>query len=645
MSDSYTNKEVQEKKTEWSRQSASSIERADNCVRFAELYEQWTKEQIADRNGKEYLTVSQITKHLRKVQAMGTMLELSLNLSHVGDSNVDQPTILSYKKILSHIMINEHHKQSFAESLENVYSRGQSTLFVNVKREDERTLNQKISIECISDINKPFFDKHSPSRTMHDGQYCGMTTKISKDIIKKIYPKLTEKGLEKQNTITDFWFKKQVPKKYFMTESRQWKEFSLLTDKEKKNKGRGKKSYGTQIRHIRYLNEFEEPLYNDDWFSDIYLPLVFNYGLSVKNNNIIESFPFVYPLLSPQTLHNYCASQIANSIKQATDTKWISGKDNIQSPDAEESAKNINKRAGMMQFDGDIAKIQRHDPIVVPQILPELLVQSKKEIDDIIGAVNEESAGDLKATSGKALSKLFSRQDLLENPVVKAHTNSINIVGTITQSMIPNVYTENRKLMVSSEDKKIESIEINKDVKTGGLINNIASISDEYKFSISAGVSTDIQKQNTLASLQSIYAINPQAFNLTADLYAKQLDSQDSDQISLRLSTMVDPKIIALSKGEITLEQLNKPKSPQPPSPEEQLVQAKIQAEESKAQAAEYKAKADTAIANIELQLEEAKLQLQGKELMSKNYNAEKDRIVQMTKADIQRADALIGKN
>lgn len=642
-------KTVLNRAQEWAKLNNDSWERGKNAIEFIEQGEQWDQKSLADREyaNKSTLQFNLVYKHLRAMQAKGKNIELSLNLNATNDAwknNVEETN--AFRMLLNHIMLGEEQKRSFANSLDKVYSYGQSALFVDVVRENEETLNNTIAIRCINDPSQAFFDKNAQSLTRNDGAYCGLKIAIDKGALLALYPALKGKGIaQEKNIVIDYWWRESKNVKFMMLIGGEFKREDMLTDDDVLSNG-GEFETGpvTVIKYMRILNERVKPLEPAQIWPAEDLPLVYNYGLTIWTPQGMQSYPFGSHMQDAQIMHNVIGSQIATMVKNTTSDKWFLTPDMVQSQRAKEAASNINQIEGAVILDKDIDGIQarRESSSQIPPSIMQAYEQSKQEIEDIAGAFMDASS-EVRAISGVALDKMFNRQDILQNNVVMAHIHTIDTVGKIVRRMISRVYTENRSIVIETPNGDAQSIEINKRLATGKIQNNIKDIDSNFHYKITAGISTGVENKNVITFLNELYGLVPQAAPLTLDIYMKCLDTPYAEELSRRTSGMVDPSLVAYSQGMMSQQQFQQQQQmqqqqqqqQQAQSPQAQLINAKVQSEQSKAQTSMFKAQTERQKMIDDRVVDQTQAQVQMQQIQSDNYNQEMHRQLEAQKAMI----------
>jgi len=127
-----------------------------------------------------------------------------------------------------------------------------------------------------------------------------------------------------------------------------------------------------------------------------------------------------------------------------------------------------------------------------------------------------------------------------------------------------------------------------------------------------------------LEFFQQTIAANPQTFALIADLWAKNLDVQFMPQIAERFKTLVPPQVLAKEEG--------KQLPPQPPNPQQQMMQQEMQMQQAKIQQAQADIQIKAAKLKIEQEqneIDKAELMIKAQEIQNKNqldiYNHQSD--------------------
>lgn len=582
-----------------------SWDRGHENLKFVEKGEQEAMNSTDRPKNKENFVFNICNKILKTAQANGKDIDLSVSLSSpYCEDKKEQNT---FRLLINQLMLNTENVRQIGDCLDKVYAFGQGVLHIKPELEDERTLNQVLTIKNVEDVTTTFFDYQALTPTFHDGNFCGRMYRIPRKRLAKRYKVLAGYDLKNDVEVIDFWFKDQKKVNFIPLANGEYIREDLYNSaKDVRINEPSKKGFKTTISYVRVVRDVEiflEKKLNMDYTM---LPLVFNYGGTVWTGKHYETFPLCWHLRSSQTLINYTGSIIGDILKSTTADRWLLGAEHVASGAAKQAANEINTREGGLIFTGDLAKI-RHEPSQqMPPALGQFFLELQNTLQSIAGAYFDDNADRLKEMSGVALDKMFNRADLVQNPVLVAHLNTINIVGKVLQAMIPIYYHENRVLAVKSEDGALTKVEINKPVEQyNGMIlveNNIRDLSNKYEYQVRVSPSLRLQKQNLQTELTTLYKVYPPAVNQTIDLYVKSLDVQQADVLSRRLGATIPRALIQYGNGEINFQEYQQDVQQQQmqlqaqqqqmmlTSPQSQYLQARAKSEMSRAETSEYEA-------------------------------------------------------
>lgn len=664
--DNFTTKKVFELREKWRDYSQDSWKRGDDNLQFIERSEQYDS---GDDNQEQFV-FNLCNKILKTAQANGKDIDLTLNLYSMGYEEKEEKS--AFKKLLSQLMLSGNNMSSIATSLDKVYSFGQSVFHVKPMRENNETLNQVLRIECLRDPKTAFFDPDAPSPTFHDGKYCGRSYQLSgKDLAKKYKRLRDELQPDKKYEIIDFWYITTKSVNYKRLITKEYKREDLLhpvrdiVDKKERDKI-DKKSLKEYVVYLRVMKGFDRPLEKQLYEQIEVLPLVMDYGGYVwTGDNKLESYPLGWHLRDAQILLNYSGTLIADIMKSMKADRFFLSPEHLQSQEARQSAAEINTREGALLFTGELAKIRREMSQQLPEGLLSYFGELTQLIQNLAGSYVDGTNSEIKAMSGVALDKMFNRVDLVQNPIIVAHLNTLNTLGYVLQCMIPTFYYQHRKIGIKNDDGTVQNIEINKTItQPGGLKtieNDIRHLRYSYEYRIKGSVAKRLQKQNLQFELQNLYQLYPQAIGQTIDIYINSLDIPQADTISRRLGVNIPRDLIRYGNGDINYEQYMQLASQQQAqaqmqaqqamqqSPQYQALQAKAQsdiarshADMSKAQSAQYQAETDRMKAQAASLNEHIKNVSNAAKVKIDADTAHRQQELEMAKAHMQQANDII---
>lgn len=654
----YDTKTIFKLRDDWQSYMADSWERGTKNIDFIEKNDQYA----IDKNSLSFepLAFNFMYGLLKTAQAHAKDLELSLSLVALEGCNSTETR--TFKKLVNQLMMNEDNLKSFRQSLDKVYDFGQAVLHIKNVRENESTLNNVLKVENIEDVTTTFFDKYSSSRNFHDGNYCGRSYKISAEKLRKLYPKLKNASLPKICEVIDFWSKNKKQTQYVLLETGEYKREDLV---DSTRDGLSyvmppKKGIYTTLSYIRVIKEYDGHLEKENDIEMDFLPMIFDAGGVVwdASDKKYITYPFCWHLKDTQLMINYAGSVIADLMKSTKGDRWFFNPDHLQGNKSQANADEINVREGGMIFTGDLSTIRRETPQQLPPAMVEVFNQLQGTIRSLAGSYFENNGATIKAVSGVALDKLFKRTDLIQNPVIVAHLETVNIVGKVLQKMIPLYYREERQISTQCEDGSMEMLIINqKQQQENGMVlivNNIKDLRNKYEYKILISPSRRLQNQNIQIELQSIYQIFPKAAETTIDLYVKTLDVPIADTIAKRLAVNIPQDIIKYGNGEISYEQFQQQRAQQQQqmqqvqaqamehNPQTQYLQAKAHSEVSKASTDSFKAQTERERMQATAANEHIKNVSQAAKFSMENANTRHEQKMELYKTIIQHFSELM---
>lgn len=342
-----------------------------------------------------------------------------------------------------------------------------------------------------------------------------------------------------------------------------------------------------------------------DWPSK-HLPLIFVDGDSNYLNGKQYTRSFIHEAKDAQKFINYVGSEIAAEIKNRRREQWIGTAENIKG--YELMWRNPELQAGMLTATPDPKTGQMPQKMPPWELSQSLLQQFQRGSQDIREILGFSEAEQLQ---GRDISGKARRERKLEGSMSSYVwfdnlNQAIEQGGRVVLDLLPTIIGDfERHMVLSKIDGRSESIILNKtiDGENGESQKENALDNGEYDIEIDTGPSFAVQKDIALEYFQQTTAMNPQVFNLIADLWADNLDIQQRETIKERLKNLVPPEVLAKEDGT--------PPPPPQPNPQAMLIQAQIQ--EKMAEIENKRAQLD--LDRQKHQLEQAELLLKAQEI------------------------------
>lgn len=550
------------------------------------------------------------------------------------------------------------YQSAFKSSL----SMGFGAFQVNLEYETPTSFNQVIKYELIPDSTQSFFDITAVKPHKGDGNYCGRLYNFSKEEFYATFPWVTnpisyvdpymliDYQWTGRDTITvcDAFVKEWFPLIiYKLSDGRSVTE-SEWEEMQKRHKEQLKIVEGSEVESVvkndiptivgqRQTQDYRIMHYRllanqilefSEWPSK-YLPIIFVDGDSCFIEGRQYTRSFIHEARDAQKFLNYVGSEVAAEIKNRRREQWLGTPDNIIG--YEQEWRNPELQMGLLRAKPDPKTGQMPQKMPPWDLSPALITNFQRATQDIKEILGFSEAEQLQGRdiSGKARRERKMEGSMSAYVYFDNLNQAIEQAGRVCLDLLPHIIGDDeRSMVISKKDGKTEPVVLNERTKEGKVKNKIER--GDFDIEIDTGPSFAVQKDISLEFMQQTVAANPQAFNLIADLWASNLDIQQMEQVKERLSNLVPPEILAKEQG--------KQLPPKPPSPQEQMMQAEMQAKQADIQNKQH----DIAIKAQKLQLEQqqneldkAKLMLEAQKIQSESQlnlydhqlNVEKARI------------------
>lgn len=569
--DLLTSDDVEKLYSDYSSAYSEYNRRGFETISFVEDSDQWESGVQNGRSikNKETLVFNQVKKYVNRIKSQNREIEFAINViqkedaiyvfDESGDGNKSVSNFNSFDKLVSHWFSEKNISEKLTQAFDKCIDFGYSVLEVSWDYENDETFNRIPSLIVYDDPTEAFFDCHATLKSKIDGNYCGRRRILDDKTIYSMYP--DAEGIKKSNVMIDFWRREKENADFVLLSTGVYKRKDLLTDGELENEAIRdslgklvtKKGLKSCIYFYRFINklcvEEKVPYPTED------LPLVYHSGLTYWHKKGLATAPYAWYLIDAQRFVNLTKSQIATNLKNSTGTKWFFSPSHVTNDKIKEAIKNINAYEGALSLGDEPQKVMIVPPTELPTSMLSLSQQANAEIDSIGGSMLEAQMSDNAVVSGLALKTITSNIQIANAGLISEQISFIDSVCRILVQMIPKIITEERVFFVKNENGKLDKIGVNIMTQTGLVKNDIKAIRNGFVFDVTAGATTDIEKENTIKSLMTAYQINPQIFNATADIFFRSLPIKEANELADRAMAFVDPLIVKLGNGEITPEE------------------------------------------------------------------------------------------
>jgi hypothetical protein len=642
----------------WQGFFSENITRGKDDVQFL-VKDQWTSVERSEFNRlfKPAMTANMIYPEVKKIlaeqrQNKPDLMVRSLN----GKASQDQITLRA--DMVRTISYQSQNDLIYQHAFKSALTMGYGAFEIGIEYENPRSFKKIISYRLIPDVTQTTFDPSAVKPHKGDGNFCSRKIPMSKQEFYATYPyainpesyvdvrSLLDLQWHRNDAIVicDYYKKEWKPIIVYLLSNgesvteEEWEkikdkikfqeEIATQSSEEVKRIIRNeipeiigeRQSQDFKIMHYRLLKN--QVLDFSEWPSK-YLPLIFVDG----DSSLIEGRQYTKSFISDskdvQKAINYNFAEIMTEIKNRRREQWLATPDNIKG--YEQMWRNPEVQNGVLvaQPDPKTGMMPvKQPPSEVPQTL---LVNHQRLTQDlrvILGFSQSENMQGIDI-SGKARRERKTEGSMSAYVFFDNANQAIEQGGRVVLDLLPFVYNEQRDMVITKQSGKTQTISLN-DKDENGNIENAMDYGD-YDIEIDTGPSFAVQKEIALEFFQQTIAAsgNPQVFSLVADLWAENLDIENGPQIVERLKTMVPPQIIAKEEG--------KELPPQPPSPQEQMMQMEMQ---DKMQQLQERHR-ELNIREQQHELEKAQLLLKAKELQDRMQMDKIDKVMDIRKTNM----------
>lgn len=593
----------------WQSYMGENITRGKDDVNFV-IRDQWTAVERSEftRLFKPAMTFNKLYDNVKKIAGEQRKNKPDIIVrSLTGKATQEQINLRA--DLIRTISYQSQNDLVYQTAFKSALMMGFGSFQICLDYESPMSFNKIIRYEMISDPTRTIFDPTALKSHKGDGNYCARYYVFSRDEFFATYPYVTNPvsyidpymlldfQWQTRDTITvcDYFVKEWFPlniyliqqgeKKFSATES-EWEkvkkdykkqleivegreEAKKIIEKLEPRKINERQTQDYRIMHYRMIRN--QIIDFSEWPSK-QLPIIFVDGDSYYIEGRQYTKSFIHEARDAQKCVNYFGSEIAAEVKNRRREQWLGTPDNVAG--YEQDWRNPELQMGILRANPDPKTGQmpvKQPPWDLSPAIMQNFQRATQDIREILGFSENE------ALQGRDISGKARRERKLEGSMsAYVYFDNMNQAveqgGRVVNDLLNYIIGEDeRSFVLSKKDGKTDTVTVNERQSDGTVKNDIGT--GDFDVEIDTGPSFAVQKEIALEFLQTTLAANPQSFPLIADLWAKNLDVQFMPQIAERFKTMVPPQILAKEEG--------KPIPPQPPSPQEQMMQMEMQAKQA----------------------------------------------------------------
>jgi len=626
-------------------------------VRFA-AGDQWPVDVQNSRilEARPCLTINKIDAYVRQICNQQRQQRPRIKV-HGMNNESDEKVAEILTGICRHIENQSDADSAYDHAFEYAVKMGWGYWRITTDYVREDSFDQEIYIKPVENPFTVYFDPNSVLPDGSDAERVLITTVISKNVFKKMYPEAEfDQGFSSRGTgdTESEWVTKEDIRiaEYFYTE--RTKEMLLqLSD--------GTTGYSDEIpskevleaagitvvdkretwrKKIRWCKLTAMEILEEGEWAGKFIPIVPTYGQEVRVDDKHKKFGLVRMAKDPQRMYNYWSTALTETVALAPKAKWLLAEGQDEGHENEWAMANIKAMPVLRYKQTDIEgrpapQPTRLQPEPPPAGVMTALAGMNSDLMAVVG-IFDPSQLPQGNMSGKALQGQQSQVDMTNFHYYDNLTRSIRHTGRIILDLIPKIYDRERVMRIIGDDGKPEIVTLN---QPGTDENGVSKILNdvtvgEYDVVMDTGPGYNSKRQEASESMATILAADPNLMSQIGDLWFRNMDFPGADVIADRLATL-NP----LAKID--------DKSPIPPQVQMQLAQAQKQIQDlQQALQAEqmdkkYRATVQEQVQQAETEREKMRLQVKREDVMTRTDTQAHDTVIKtQTQLEIEQMKA-----
>jgi len=521
--------------------------------------DQWPVELQNSRNleSRPVITVNKVDNYCRQVanQQRQQRPRIKVHATNTHDDMIDAQVI---QGIIRHIEVNSNADHAYDNAFEYAVRMGWGYVRVRTDYVSEDSFDQEIYIDPVDNPFTVYYDPNSIAPDGSDADRCLVTTMISKESFRKLYPEADDGGTSFTQRGTgdsqSEWITKEDIRiaEYFYT-VREKAKLYLLSDgsstfADDKDFFNRLAAYGITVEDTRdsYKKTIKyakmtavEILEERDW-AGRYIPIVPVYGRHLVVGDKRHKFGMIRYAKDPQRMYNFWQTAITEGVALAPKAKWLIAEGQDEGHENDWAAANIKSFPLLRYKQTDIEGRPAPVPTRIQPEPPQTGVMAaaagvNDDIKSIMGIFDPAQLGQGNI-SGKALNGQQQQVDLTNFDYYDNLTRTIAHIGKICLDLIPKIYDTERVMRIIGDDGKPELLTINQRDAVGRVLNDVTV--GQYDVVMETGPGYDSKRQESVASMMQIIGAEPTLMKTAGDLLFRNMDFPGADVIADRLAAV-----------------------------------------------------------------------------------------------------------
>jgi hypothetical protein len=423
----------------------------------------------------------------------------------------------------------------------------------------EDSFDQEIYVRPVENPFTVYFDPNSVLPDGSDAERVLITTVVSKDVFKSMYPKAeVDQGFSSRGTgdTESEWVTKEDIRiaEYFYTERVKATIYQLSDgttgySDELPNKDVLEAAGITIIdkretwkKKIKYCKLTAMQILEEGEWAGKFIPIVPVYGQEVRVDDKHKKFGLVRMAKDPQRMYNYWSTALTETVALAPKAKWLLAEGQDEGHENEWAMANIKAMPVLRYKQTDIegrpapapTRLQPEPP---PAGVMAALQGMNQDLQAVVG-IFDPSQLPQGIQSGKSIQGQQMQADMTNFHYYDNLTRSIRHTGRIILDLIPKIYDRERVMRIIGDDGKPEMVTLN---QPGTDENGISKILNdvtvgEYDVVMDTGPGYNSKRQEASEAMTQLLKVDPQLMQIAGDLVFRNMDFPGAEVIADRLA-------------------------------------------------------------------------------------------------------------
>ncbi len=544
---------------------SSEYERGEDDVEFLLGKTQWPEDVRAarTRDGRPCLTENRLLPHVHQVINNIRQSRPAIQVNPVDDkADVDTANVL--KGLIRNIEYTSSADNVYDTAAWNAITTGYGYIRVNTKYADYKSFDKEIELLRVLNPFSVYLDKNSKELDGSDAEYAFVFDSIPRDKFEQMYPDADPVSWEDNK---GEWCDEDTVQiaEYFYKEYKKTTIY-LMPDGSVVEEGEGDTtgyidSRVTDDCDVKWIKmSGKDVLEQTDWEGK-YIPIIPVFGEEVWDDGKRKSYSLITQAKDVQMRYNFWLTASTEIIALQPKAPYIGFIGQFKSGAKKWATAN---NANHAFIEADIAYDKNDQPIPMlpqrqqpPTGSPAMFQEMMAAADGIkatLGMFNPSLGQEGSAKSGKAILAQQAQGDNATFHYVDNLQTSITHVGRVLVDLIPRIMKAPKIARIIGDEDTPKLVPINQRVvKSGkeyfkmGQVNGEEKYIDlnlgKYDVVCSVGASFQTKRQEMVSFFQELYRALPQAAQLTADVFMKNLDIPDAEMLSERMKTLLPPEL------------------------------------------------------------------------------------------------------